>query len=131
MAARSAAMSRIVGKKSTLVTTVSQVVPGLTTPGHRTIIGSRMPPSYIFPLPALSGAFDVTFKTPPLSDMKKTIVWSARPSLSSVSHTRPTHWSTLSIIAAYVALCCGFSGFAFAWYLAIMSFLAISGICTA
>ncbi len=37
--------SRIVGKKSSITTVSRQTVPGFVTPGHFTIIGSRMPPS--------------------------------------------------------------------------------------
>ena len=82
----------------------AQVVAGWVTPGHLTMSGSRMPPSYSHPLPPRSGTFEVgdpsAVERPPLSDMKMTAVRSAMPNSSSFFVIRPTLSSMLCTIAA-------------------------------
>ena len=66
------------------MTTCLHRLPGVVTPGQRTIIGSRIPPSYIHPLPPRSGRLLVgcpsDVDSPPLSDMKNTTVFCSSPS---------------------------------------------------
>jgi len=81
-----------------------QRLSGAATPGQRTIRGSRVPPSYIQPLPSASGALQVGLPSegasPPLSEVKTTTVSSAMPSSSSAARTRPMPSSMLCTIAA-------------------------------
>ena len=101
------ASSQIVGAKS-ITTTGSRHSPG-ETPGARMTNGTRTPPSYIEPLPDRSGVLLVQRRSsnsptcPPLSERKITTVRSASPFLSIRSSTRPTLWSRLSSMAAYLA----------------------------
>src|SRR3954469_21524715 len=89
---------------------VSHVLPAFVTPGQRMMLATRIPPSYIQPLPPRNGKFDVEYPSavdnPPLSDVNNTIVLSARPSASNLSRTMPTASSVSSIIAAYTGLSC-------------------------
>jgi hypothetical protein len=93
-----------VGKKSGLLTGAVTTLPGRATPGQRTISGTRIPPSYIQPLPARSGRLEVgepsLVERPPLSLVKTTSVSSRRPRSSSACSTRPTARSIASIIPA-------------------------------
>ena len=74
--------------------------PGATSPGQRTISGTRMPPSYRKPLLPLSGARSATSLQPPLSEVKTTRVFSARPSSSSAVSSRPMAASMQVTMAA-------------------------------
>ena len=82
----------------------SLVEPAFVIHGTRQIHGSRMPPSYIQPLPPRSGRLLVGIPSlvdrPPLSDVNTTIVFSVSPSSSSLSSTAPTASSIASTIAA-------------------------------
>ena len=111
------------------MTGTSQVLPGSTTPGQRTMTGTRMPPSYGQPLPARSGALCVGPSSPPLSDVKMTNVLSATPASSSAATIFPVESSTLCTIAAYVGFFWFVGGLAL--YLSIRSFLPWMGVCTA
>ena len=91
---------------SIVITGSSLVVPGGVRPGHETMNGTRTPPSQADPLPARRGRLSVIGRRPPLSLVKTIAVESRSASLSSASRIRPTESSTLSTIAAYVALVC-------------------------
>src|SRR5262245_44339791 len=100
-------------------------------PGHDHISGTRVPPSYSFPLPARNGALLVggcvhahlrqsancgvslffffsassavlLCVLPPLSELKMMIVLSASPCRSTASKMRPKHSSTLRSIEAMI-----------------------------
>ena len=66
--------------------------------------GSRVPPSYIQPLPSDKGALQVgepsEVARPPLSEVKMMTVFRACPAASSACSSRPMFSSTLSTIAA-------------------------------
>ena len=80
------AISAAVAMKSTAPAMSAVVLPAFTWPGHWTIIGTRMPPSYMARLMPVTGP--LASKKPtlfppslcgPLSDVKKMIVFSLRP----------------------------------------------------
>ena len=90
---------------SSVVTGTSLVVPGRTTPGQRTINGTRMPPSYTNPFPARSGRFDVgapsAVDRPPLSLVNTTSVFSCWPAFATAASTVATVSSISRIMPAY------------------------------
>ena len=69
-------------------------VPAFTTPGQRTIIGMRMPPSQVLPLPSRKRPalppWSPMISHGPLSLLKKTRVFSATPSARSALSNSPT-----------------------------------------
>ena len=81
-----------------------QKLSGRVTPGHLTIIGSRVPPSYIQPLPSASGSLQVGLPSavarPPLSEVNTTTVSSATPASSRAFSSRPMFSSRLWTMAA-------------------------------
>ena len=99
------AIEQTVGSQSTPATTASSTRPAGTLPGHRTIPGTRMPPSYRLrfrprngpaePIP-LCPALRTWMSSGPLSLEKKTIVSSARPIRSIPSSSRPI-WASRSV----------------------------------
>ena len=82
-----------------LTTGSPESVPGFTRPGQRTIIGTRMPPSYRCPFDSRNGRQSDTPAKPPLSLVNTTSVSSSKPSASSDASSRPTARSIASIIA--------------------------------
>jgi hypothetical protein len=65
-------------------------VPGLMTPGHRTSIGTRMPPSQVESFPPLKGVVPPSgnvMVSAPLSVVKATMVLSSSPISSSFFST--------------------------------------------
>src|SRR5262245_42452932 len=74
------ASSHAVGRKSAKYHGKFDRFPAAILPGHRAIIGTRRPPSYIVPLlpryfPMLLKNSSVGPRTPPLSEVKKTMVF--------------------------------------------------------
>ena len=95
---------------SIVETTASETVPARVTPGQRMTAGTRIPPSWMLPLPALSGALlvgvvpsTVSYMLPPLSDQNTMTVLSARSCCSRWSSTRPRLVSKVSSIAPMIA----------------------------
>ncbi len=71
----------MVGKKSMLHAGVLLTVPGFVIPGHFTSSGTRVPPSYRYPLPSRKGALMVegvfgpsSTLRPPLSEVNRMAV---------------------------------------------------------
>ena len=89
-----------VGKKSRPDMMPFSTFPAGMWPGQRAIIGTRMPPSMIVPLPAANGVLppsgQVKFSVP-LSVVNTTIVLLSSPSAFSLSITPPTTSSSCDI----------------------------------
>ncbi len=100
--------SRIVGKKSIEETGAELTELAGIWFGQHTIRGTRIPPSYAYPLPLLRGALSVgspLLSNPPLSLVKITIVLSVNFHFSRLSLILRIDSSTDSTMAAYLAFC--------------------------
>ena len=98
------AASQAVAKISMVSVIRSVRLPGLITPGQRAAPGTRRPPSYMCCFSPRHGPLLAPLaSTPPLSLVKITSVFVAKPVRSSVSNTFPMPASRCSINATSFA----------------------------
>ena len=91
-----AAASRV-GSQSMLIATWSLVRPGGIRAGQEITVGMRSPPSSSSVFLPVNGQVSAK-RSPPLSLVKMTMVFSVRPLASSASSTRPICGSIASIM---------------------------------
>ena len=92
-------MARIVAVQSIVMTGRSLALPGGITPGQRIAPGTRMPPSWSDPFDSLIGQL-YDQRSPPLSLVKTTSVFSSWPPSRRARMTRATLSSRLRTIDA-------------------------------